>query len=256
MEMNGHAAIKISIVMPAYCCERFIAKSIESVLNQTFRHFELIVIDDCSTDGTAEIIREYALKDSRIVYMCNEKNHGVARTRNKGIAKSKGEYIALLDSDDLWENTFLEKQMALAESTDADILYCSYAIIDESEQRIKKPFIVPERTDFTHMLSSSVISCSAVLAKAALLKEHPFKPEIYHEDYALWLELLSTPIVAVGNPEILSYYRQVQGSRSWKKGKAARERWRIYREVLHMDWFVSMWYFIQYAVKGMMKYYL
>lgn len=247
---------KVSIIMPAYCCERFIAASIESALKQTFQDFELLIIDDCSTDGTADIIKRYAAQDARIVYMKNPQNQGVARTRNVGIAASRGEYIALLDSDDLWTQDKLEKQLAMAKATDADILYCSYGFIDEAGQEIKKPFIVPERTDFRKMLSSSVISCSTALIRAELLKKHPFKPEIYHEDYALWLELLSMPVEAAGNGEILAYYRQVLGSRSNSKWKVAHERWKIYRNVLHMNWIKSTWYFSQYAIKGIMKYYM
>ena len=253
-EKNTKNNATVSVVMPAYNCEKYISKAIESVIAQTYTMWSLIVVDDCSTDNTLLIAKSYERIDSRIKVFKNGQNQGVARTRNFGIAQAVGDYIALLDSDDVWKNTKLEKQMELIEKCGADIVYCSYGFIDENDEQIRVPFIVPESTSFNKMLRRSVISCSTALVKEYLLKEHIFKHEYYHEDYVLWMELLSIPVTAVGDTEVLAYYRQLTGSRSYNKLKAAAYRWRIYRDALNLGIVESVVAFAAYVVNGVIKY--
>lgn len=245
----------ISVVMPLYNAERFLEKSVKSVLNQTFGDFELIIIDDCSKDGSLNIAENLAESNERIRIIKNPQNKGVAETRNNGIREARGKYIALLDSDDIWEETKLEKQIKLLEKEKAQIAYCSYGFIDENDAPIKKPFIVPEYTNFNKMLKRSVISCSTALIEAELLKAHNFNAEFYHEDYVLWMELLKADAKAVGNTEVLAYYRQVSGSRSNDKRNAALYRWKIYRGALKLSFLKSCISFAQYAFYAVMKYY-
>ena len=131
--------VPISVVMPAYNAEKTIAESIETVLKQTHENIELIIVDDASIDGTASIINTYARKNPQIRILRNTKNIGVAETRNKGIEAAKSDWIALLDSDDLWEPDKLERQIVLAYQEQAEIVYCSYDFIDEQGTSIKKP---------------------------------------------------------------------------------------------------------------------
>ena len=168
----------------------------------------------------------------------------MANARNVGIKEAKGKFIALLDNDDLWTEDKLERQLALA-NKGADIVYCSYDFIDEQNNSIKKPFIVPQQTNFNKMLASSVISCST-----------SFNSDFYHEDYVLWMELLRVCPTAYGDPKVLMHYRQVTGSRSNKKSNAAKERWNTYRKALKLNAITSAWAFVRYAVKGVVKYYL
>lgn len=245
----------VTVVMPNYNGHRFVEQAIESVLNQTYGNFELIVVDDCSNDDSLMLIHEKANTDARIQVIEQKQNAGVANARNVGIREAKGEYIALLDDDDLWTEDKLERQLALAQKG-ADIVYCSYDFIDEENRTIKKPFIVPKQTDFNKMLSSSVISCSTSFIKTELMQAHPFNPEFYHEDYVLWMELLRNGKIAYGEQKVLAHYRQVTGSRSNKKGNAAKERWHTYRRALRLNVVVSAWAFMRYAVNGVMKYYL
>ncbi len=179
----------------------------------------------------------------------------MANARNVGIKEAKGEFIALLDNDDLWTEDKLERQLALARNG-ADIVYCSYDFIDEQNNLIKKPFIVPQQTNFNKMLVSSVISCSTSFIKTELMQGHPFNADFYHEDYVLWMELLRVCPTAYGDPKVLMHYRQVSGSRSNKKSNAAKERWKIYRKALKLNAVTSAWAFMRYAVKGVVKYYL
>lgn len=245
----------ISVVMPNYNGQRFVGSAIDSVLLQTYQNFELIIVDDCSKDNSLQLIKKKAENDKRIRVIALKHNAGVANARNVGIREAKGKYIALLDNDDLWVSDKLERQLIIAERG-ADIVYCSYDFIDEQDKSIKKPFIVPQQTNFNKMLGSSVISCSTSFIKTELMQEHPFNPGFYHEDYVLWMELLRVCKVAYGDPKVLMHYRQVKGSRSNKKGNAAKERWNTYRKALKLNILTSVWAFVRYAVKGVMKYYL
>lgn len=248
--------VKISVVIPVYNCLRFLPEAVQSVLDQSYAAFELILVDDCSTDGSLELMAELALSDHRIRILKNGENLGVAKTRNAGIAAACGDYIALLDGDDIWTADKLQRQIDLALKENCDIVYCSYGFIDESGAQVKKPFLVPERTCFKDMLAKSVISCSTALIKAELLKDHPFDPNVYHEDYALWMELLALPVKALGDTQVLAYYRQVSGSRNARKFHAAQERWKIYRDVLHLSCAQSVLAFFRYAACGIKKYYM
>ena len=246
----------VSVVTPAYNCEKYLRQTVESVIRQTFEQWEMIIVDDCSTDGTLALAQRLAAQEKRIRVLRNEINQGVSLTRNRGIAEARGEYIALLDGDDLWERDKLERQVALLEKG-YDLAYCSYDFWDENGCPIEKmkPFIVPERTDYHKMLVSSVVSCSTAMVCAELLKAHPFRKDTYHEDYALWMELFALPIRAAGDEKVLMHYRQVRGSRSNAKGNSAKKRWEVYRRTLHMGLLESAWAFCRYAVCGAIKYF-
>lgn len=244
----------VTIIMPAYNCEKYLEAAVESVKTQTYKNWKLLIIDDCSTDGTKALAHRLAETDDRIRVICNETNSGVSRTRNRGIQEAESEWIAFLDSDDTWEPEKLERQLSIADGI--DIVYCSYDLIDENSQTIHRAFIVPKKATFWSMLTSSVISCSTAMIRTSVLKEHSFNPEIYHEDYMLWMELLKLNCKAVGDAKILAHYRQVTGSRNMKKGNAAKERWKIYRKYLHLNLLTSTYAFIGYVIKGVLKYYL
>ncbi len=247
--------VLVSVIMPVYNSSRFLSRSIESVLKQTYQKFELIIIDDKSTDDSLSISEKYAKEETRIRVIALPFNQGVAQARNRGISEAKGDYIALLDSDDVWLPEKLERQLLLLEKQGASLAYCSYDFIDENDFQIMKPFIVGAETDFKKMLYKSVISCSTAVIDAELMKSYPFESEYYHEDYALWMKLLSIPVNAVGIPDVLTHYRRVSGSRSDNKRRSAKERWKVYRMVLNMGLFESAVAFSMYAVCSLVKYY-
>ena len=254
--MNGteQSAVLVSVIMPAYNAEKYIRQAISSVLNQTHTNLELIVIDDCSTDHTYEIIEELASKDTRIRCYRNEQNSGVAKTRNRGFDLCCGEYVALLDSDDLWRAEKLEKQLSLAQSRNADIVYCSYAMIDDTGAHSFQDFIVPEETDFDGMLIRSCLSCSTVLFSATIAAKYRFDNRFYHEDFALWMKMMQDGCRAFGLSEILADYRISRSSRSHNKLKAARNRWHIYRSELKLPIVKSVCCLAEYAWNGFRKY--
>lgn len=246
---------KVTVVIPVYNAARFLEKTVASVINQSYSEWELLLVDDGSSDNSLEIACKLAQQDSRIKVIISPKNEGVAKARNRGIQRATGKYIALLDSDDVWALDKLERQIKLAHQTGAEILYGSYDFMDEKDRPIKKPFVVPQKTNYEKMLSNNVISCSTVMVEANLLKEHPFPVRYYHEDYVLWMQLLKLPIQAVGDPAVLAHYRQVVGSRSNNKKTAARQRWIVYRRALGMNLFESAWAFMRYGIHGILKYY-
>ena len=250
---DGQNRPLVSVIMPAYNAEKYIAEAIESVISQTYANWELFVLDDCSTDRTAEIAEGFAETDSRIRLLKNPQNMGVANTRNRGFDLARGEWIALLDSDDVWRSDKLEKQLALAKESGAEVIYCSYSMVDENGEHLSD-FIVPPKTTYDDMLKVSVLSCSTALMHRTVLSCHRFVTDYYHEDYVFWLELMRSGYSAAGCTEVLADYRIVKGSRSNDKLRAAKNRWLIYRKVEKMSFTKSANAFVSYALHGLGKY--
>lgn len=244
----------VSVVIPAYNAERFIRETITSVISQTYGNWELWVIDDGSTDSTCEIVEEFAKRDERIRLVKNETNVGVANTRNRGFDLCRGSYVALLDSDDVWFPDKLARQLALARETGADIIYCSYKMIDETGREVCDDFIVSETADFESCLIRSEISCSTAFFSRKIIENYRFCAEYYHEDLVLWLHLLRDGYVAKGVVDVLAAYRFLQSGRSSKKIRSAINRWRIYRRCLKLSIFKSMRCIGKYAFLGIRKY--
>lgn len=244
----------VSVIMPAYNAEKYIEQAIRSVQKQTVRSWELIVVDDRSTDKTAEQIRRLAAEDMRIIPVYSEMNHGAAESRNIALRQCRGEFVALLDADDVWHPQKLERELERARETDADLVYSSYAMIDEQGTRCFSDFIVEESTDLQSMLNCNTIGCSTVLMKAKVLEKRPFVTDFYHEDYVMWLSLLQAGCTAVGVRDILVDYRVARGSRSFNKLKSAKNRWRVYRDYLKLPLIPSVKAMAGYAINGLKKY--
>jgi len=246
---------KISVIVPAYNAERYLEQTVRSAMSQTHSNIEILIIDDCSKDQTLAIAQRIAAQDARIRVLQNETNQGVAETRNRGIAEAQGGYIALLDSDDIWEPDKLERQLVLLQTTQADFAYCAYDFIDAEGKNLQRAYEAPKAIDFRGLLTENVIGCSTVLAKKELMQEHPFSLGVHHEDYLLWLTLLQKGYRACGETNILMHYRRLPSSRSGNKERAAKSRWAIYRRHLHLPLAKSLWYFACYTCNALKKYY-
>lgn len=245
---------RVSVIIPAYNSAKTISETIRSALAQTFSDFEIIVADDGSTDNTSEVVLSLADNDSRIKLFQVKKNQGVSKARNFAISNATGEWVAFLDSDDIWIADKLEKQLKLAEEKNADIVYCSYGIMDAEGKSSCGDFIVEEHTSYDMMLARNVISCSTALIKREYFDKYSFSSEYAHEDYALWMEMLRDGLQAYGNTEVLAYYRLYAGSRSANKLKAAKNRWIIYRKHLKMPFAHSICCICRYTFKALKKY--
>lgn len=244
----------VSVVMPAYNAAGFIREAVGSVLRQTMEDWELLIVDDCSKDDSLRIAEEYAKHDSRIRVLHNEHNYGVARTRNRAIVCSCGQYIAFLDSDDVWQPDKLKKQLALLEAEDGDMSYCAYKIIGADGAPVRPDYHVPQTVTYGQLLKENVICCSSMLIKKSVLEDIRFNTDFFHEDYVLGLDILKAGHKAVGCRELLVHWRYIENSRSFNKKKSAKNRWRIYREYLKLPFFKSVYYFGHYAVAGLQKY--
>ncbi len=244
----------VSVIIPAYNAEKYLSETVSSVLKQTEKDLEILIIDDCSKDNTKTLAYELAKDDSRITVVENETNMGVAKTRNKGFSIARGKYVALLDSDDVWLEDKLERQIKSAKEKKADLVYCSYSMIDEKGEKVCEDFIVPEVVTYESMLLQNFIGCSTVLLTKETVDKFPFPTDMYHEDFALWLDILKSGKKAVGNVEVLSKYRLLRNSRSAGKLKCAKHRFMIYRKHLHIPLLKSLWLMCNYAFSGFRKY--
>lgn len=245
----------ISVIMPAYNAEPTLADSIESVLRQSHKNFELIVIDDCSTDRTAEIARTYEQKDARVRFLTNEQNNGVSNTRNVGVELARYDWVAFLDSDDTWREDKLEKQLKkLEEHPECAIFFTSTAYVFEDGTRSNFILHAPEKVVREDVLRQNVISCSSSLVRREALLAHPMKNDrMIHEDMAAWVAILSETPYACGIDEPLLIYRISKSGKSGNKLKAAKMQWRTYRAAGIPFW-KAVGCYIVYAVRGVCKY--
>lgn len=246
----------ISIIMPAHDAAGFIGKAVASVLSQDYENWELIIVDDCSHDCTAETALEAvppALSE-KVKILRNEKNLGAAGSRNRGVSEARGEWIAFLDSDDAWEKSKLSRQVSLIEGTDAVIIFTGSAFMDENGMLLSHRLHVPERVSYEELLSQNVISCSSVLVRRDIYLSYPM-PECkgLHEDFASWLMILkNTGLPAAGIDEPLLIYRVSSSSQSGNKLKAARMNFKVYRHI-GLSFPKSIKYEFLYAVNGLRK---
>lgn len=252
--VNSTKAPLVSVIMPVYNGSRFVEQAIRSVQNQTLRDWELFVLDDCSTDDTCERVERIAAADPRIRLVRSQSNRGVARARNQGFALSRGRYVALLDSDDLWHPTKLQLQLEQMQQTGAQLCYCSYAIVDEAGGKVKADYLVPQTVSFEELLRENVIGCSTVVLTAEVVGRYRFETDFFHEDYVLWLHLLKDGYTACGCTEVLAAWRYLENSRSFNKRKSAHNRWKIYRDYLRLPVGKSIGLFVSYAVASLRKY--
>lgn len=248
------AAPKVSVIMPAYNAERFIEQAIVSVMGQSVPDWELLVIDDCSSDGTCAVVEGLAARDGRIRLLRNETNQGAAKTRNRGLELCRGTYIALLDSDDVWHPNKLQVQLETLEKTGADLCCTSYRIVNSQGEKAKEDYLVPEAISFDSLLKENMIGCSTVLLRGSVMANYRFTTEYYHEDYVMWLSMLRDGYTAVGCQQVLADWRYLENSRSFDKSKAAKNRWRIYRGYLKLPLWKSLWAFACYGAGGLRKY--
>ncbi len=243
-----------SIIIPTYNAAITLPETLDSVLNQDFLDYEVIVIDDASRDETKEVLRTYRTKFKKFTLIEQETNGGVAAARNKGFAKAVGRYIALLDSDDLWTKDKLSTQYALIEKSGCDICCTSYDFIDLNGDSIQKPYLVQDPIDYNVLLKENKIGCSTVAVRAALLNENSMNGCFAHEDYALWLRLLREGAVVRICNQVLVHYRILNTGRSHNKFKAAINRFKIYIEQEKMGVIKASRYFVLYALAGIRKY--
>lgn len=245
--------VLISVVMPAYNCERYIGTAIESVIGQTYTNWELIIVIDSSTDRTIDIVKKYSA-NPQIQYIENRENRGVAASRNLGVSMAKGKYVAFLDADDYWLQNKLKLQVALMEEKKAVLSSVARELMAENGTLTGKVIPIPETISYKKLLCGNTLNTSGVMIKTEVAREFPMGQDHLHEDYITWLRVLQKYGVAYGLNEPLLKYRFMQGTKSGNKLKSAKMTFGVYRAI-GLNFFQSIFYFIQYAVNGMLKYF-
>lgn len=244
----------ISVIMPAYQAADYIGEAIQSVQGQTCKEtWELIIIDDCSTDHTAFIVREYAKADARIRYLRQRKNRGVAAARNLGIRIAQGQYLAFLDADDWWDAEKLKLQMQCIHQT-GTVLCCTARELMQADGTPTGRIIqVPETITYQMLLHTNVIPCGSVILRSDVAKKFRFVCDQYHEDYILWLRILKKYKTASGIQTPALKSRQSAGGKSRNKWKSARMQYGSYRYLGYSP-LQSLYYMIFYTINGFRKY--
>ena len=254
-ESNMKTQPTVSIITPLYNGARFLSQTIESVLKQTFADWEMLIINDGSTDNSEAIALSYFEKDERI-QVFSQQNAGSASARNNGIRRAEGRYIALLDADDLWEEDFLESQLKLLDEKQCQLVYSAHKRIDADNNEILKPFFPPQKVTYKDMLKTCSITCLT-----ALYDTVPYGKIYLHEefrslrdDYVYWLDILKLCKVAYGNNKILGSYRILNNSVSRSKRKVIIPQYKVYRKAEGLNVVESLYYLCQWAVRGYFKY--
>lgn len=245
----------VSIIVPVYMAEAYIAETIEMVRRQTYKNWELILVDDASPDNSAEIIQGIIQKAKECIHLIKkEKNEGAARARNTGIEHAEGRYIAFLDADDVWKPDKLEKEVNFIKDRQAEFVFTAYEFGDEDARGLGKIVHVPERLTYRKALSRTVIFTSTVMFDMSkLTKELIRMPEVESEDTATWWKILRTGYVAYGLNEALVIYRRPKKSLSSNKFKAMKRIWNLYRKEERLTIPVSTFCFCLWAVRATLR---
>lgn len=242
----------VSIIMPSYNTAKYIAESIRSVLVQTYENWELLIVDDCSTDNTDEVIKPF-LEDERIKYLKNEKNSGAAISRNKALREAKGKWIAFLDSDDLWDSEKLAKQIAFMQENNYKFSYTEYEKIDEESESLNVFVAGPKKVTKRGMYRYCYIGCLTVMYDADFFGTIQIKDIRKNNDYAMWLQLCKKANCYL-LPENLAKYRIRKKSISHDKlSKKLKSHYDLFHYCDEKPAIVALWYACWNMFWGVLK---
>lgn len=246
---------KISIITPVYNCEKLIDKTIECVIKQSYPNWELLLVDDCSTDNSTDIIEKYMKNDSRIKYFKLKENSGAAIARNYALEKASGDFVAYLDSDDLWKKDKLEKQINFMINNNYAFSCTSYEKIDENGASKNKIIKMPKRINYNAYLRNTIIQTVGVMVNLNIIdKKLLIMPNIRRrQDAATWCQILKEGYDCYGMDEALAYYRVVSNSLSSNKIKAMKGTWFLYRKIEKLSLVKSIFCFEGYALNACKK---
>ncbi len=246
---------KISIIVPVYNAIQYIEETIKTVIGQTYTNWELILVDDGSTDGSEKLLTDLQMKyqDERILFYSKE-NSGAAKTRNYGLEKATGRFITFLDADDLWDSCKLEKQLLFMEKENAAFGFTGYEFADESGNGTGKIVKVPQTLTYKQALQNTTIFTSTVMFDTLKIDKKLLQmPIIKSEDTALWFQILRSGYIAYGLNENLVKYRRVSGSLSANKLEALRRIWNLYRKSEKLSIIYSAYNFIFWALRAVRR---
>jgi glycosyltransferase involved in cell wall biosynthesis len=221
----------VSIITPTYNCGKFIGETIESVQNQTYQNWEMIIIDDQSTDDTKETVRRYTEIDHRIKYYLLEENSGAAVARTKAMELANGKYMAFLDSDDLWYSNKLIKQISFMKKNNYSFTCTAYEQIDEANKLLNKVIKTIPKTNYNRLLLDCPVGNSTVMYDVEKLGKFQVPNIRKRNDDALWLKILKIEKNIYGMNEVLMKYRIRENSISSNKLQLIKHHWILYRKI-------------------------
>jgi teichuronic acid biosynthesis glycosyltransferase TuaG len=246
---------KISIITPAYNSAAYIAETIESVLEQTYDNWEMIIVDDYSTDSTYRVVKNFCEKDERIILIRLEENSGAALARNTALQNAKGRFITYLDSDDLWHSQKLEKQVTFMLEKSCGFCCVSYEVIDNEGNKKNKSVFMVERLDYHGYLTNNLIQTVGVMVDRQLVPGKALiMPDMRRrQDAATWFQILKTGNDCYGMIEVLAKYRRAKNSLSSNKFKAVKGTWKLYRTIEKLPLHYACYCFACYAILAVSK---
>src|SRR5699024_862006 len=243
---------KVSVITPVYNAEKYLSETIESVLKQTYKSFEYLLIDDCSTDNSASIIKEFEEKDSRVRYIKLSENSGAAVARNRGLEEAKGRYVAFVDSDDKWYPEKLERQLDFMENNHKAFTYTNYEHITEEGEVLSSPKL-PDKLNYSGLLKNTAIACSTVVIDRQIIGDFRMSLVRKGQDTATWLQILRNHDYAYLVDEILNQYRGREGSLSSNKVGALKRTWNTYRNLEKLPLHKAIYYFSFYMLNAVKR---
>ena len=243
----------VSIIMPMHNSASYLCEAIDSVQAQTYKNWELLIVDDVSTDNSVEIAERYAINDKRIRILHNPNHIKMpSAPRNIGVQAAKGRFIAFLDSDDFWYPQKLEQQLPLFSDNRTAIVYSNYEKIDGNSMRASRIVTAPSFATYKSLLQGNVIgNLTAIYDTKKTDKVNILN--IHHEDYVMWLSILKKGYIARNVGTTLAAYRETDHSVSSNKLKVTTWQWYIYRKIEHISLLRSIYYFVFYAFKAFRK---
>ncbi|MBQ9926510.1 MAG: glycosyltransferase family 2 protein [Lachnospiraceae bacterium] len=253
----------VSIIVPVYNAGAYIEETIRMVEKQTYQEWELILVDDCSSDNSKAVIEEYlqkrnsleeGMRRQEIRLLVKQQNEGAAMARNTGMEAAKGRYIAFLDADDIWLSKKLSKEMTFMEKQQASFVFSAYEFGDENAKGTGKIVHVPEKLTYRRALSRTVIFTTTVLLdRKKIPAELLSMPNVKSEDTAFWWKLLKNGIVACGLDEVLAIYRRPAKSLSSNKWEAIKRIWNLYRRQEQLPVIAAAYYFVFWAMRATLR---
>jgi len=242
----------VSVIMPYYNKRNYFIKSISSVLNQTYINLEILIVYDDQKKDDLEYIQDCIKEDSRAKIILNDKNRGVAFSRNKAISVARGEYIAFLDCDDYWETNKIEMQMNFMLTNGYDFSYTTYQIIN-SEGKIVKKIKAQKKLEYNELLKSCDIGLSSVILKRKLLNNIKFPELKTKEDFVLWLSLAKSSVELIGFDKPLMFWRQTPNSLSSSVLQKLKDAFKVYHLYERKNFFYSIFCVIRLSIYALFK---
>ena len=245
---------KVSIITPVYNASNFISQMIESVVSQTYKNWEIIFVDDCSSDDSVEIIKSFIKEEPRISLYLLDVNSGSGIARNKAIEKASGRYIAFLDSDDIWSPEKLSTQIEFMLTNSVAFSHTSYGYIDEKGNKIKTTFKVKKKVTYYDLLKRTEISCLTAVYDSLLIGKYYMSEHRKKQDYALWLNILRDGCFSYGINKELAYYRQVKNSSTSKKHRLIIKHVSFLKKTQGFSTIKAMYYTLYWFKNGIIRY--